>query len=142
MANEETQQQRTGRPKRRSDPDVHRRMVFLGNRLREARQRFDLSQEDLGNLMGTGIKTVSDYEIGRSLISPFSLLSVSRALGLPMEWFLNPDYQLQTPGPRPKGRAEWKVLYPDDPERGTLHYALDVYADGRMTVHRGHSFQP
>ena len=56
--------------------------LLLGKTIRRLRKLKQLSQEDLGDLSGTGINFVSQLELGKKTVRLDKLLSVLRVLGL------------------------------------------------------------
>ncbi len=59
----------------------------IGARIRQARERAGLRQEDLASLVGVATRTIQNYEAGDT--KPFSKLKeISAALGVKVEWLL------------------------------------------------------
>ncbi len=67
-------------------------LKLIGSRIREARERLGLSQEDLANLIGKSQNAVSDYEHGRRAIRISELPELARALKLPIAYFFGDEY--------------------------------------------------
>lgn len=60
----------------------------IGQRIRKERKRLQLSQEKLGTLADLKANSVSHIENGTTKVSLASLISISRALNTPIEYFL------------------------------------------------------
>lgn len=60
----------------------------LGKRIKEARQRAGLSQQQLADSIGVSDKTISAYEVGRVDPPLESLSSISGATSHPMAYFI------------------------------------------------------
>lgn len=77
--------QKTRNPRTRRKTKVVKRLrVLLGERLRTARKRKELSQERLGNLSDLSGKFIGEVERGIKSISVDSLYRVATALGVPL----------------------------------------------------------
>ena len=64
---------------------------FNGNRLKNARLYRGLTVEELGEKIEVSKQTVSQYENGR-IVPPFEkILSLSKELGFPYEYFIQSD---------------------------------------------------
>lgn len=62
--------------------------IALGRRIRMARQRRGLTQEELGELLKVAPATVGTYERGDRQIDIETLMLVSKALQRPLSYFL------------------------------------------------------
>jgi transcriptional regulator with XRE-family HTH domain len=76
--------------------DVTRRKKWheiekIGQRIREARERLGLTQEQLAELIGKGRDTVSHYEIGDRAIVVTELPALAHALKVPISYFFGND---------------------------------------------------
>lgn len=67
-------------------------LKLIGSRIREARERLGLSQEDLANLIGKSQNAVSDYEHGRRAIRISELPELASALKVPIASFFGDEY--------------------------------------------------
>ena len=54
----------------------------LGFRLKMLRQMKQISQEELGNMLGTSYQQIQKYESGKSRIPPYRLLQCAKALNI------------------------------------------------------------
>ncbi len=61
------------------------RRVFSPTRLREARNRKNLSRQELANRYGQSATNVRDLECGRRLLSVPALVSLADALEIPID---------------------------------------------------------
>jgi transcriptional regulator with XRE-family HTH domain len=88
----------TGKTKTRSTTQVD---IALGIRVRQARLEAKLSQSDLGDKLGVTFQQVQKYEKGMNRVPPQRLVDISKALGRPVDWFLqSPTYKPNTTGER------------------------------------------
>lgn len=99
--------------------------MLIGERIRIARRRAELSQRALGDAAGVSATAVSKYERGLDVPGSAVLLRLAKALGVRTEYFLRPvtvnlsgpSYRRRTPLPRKKERAiqgqvqEWLERY-------------------------------
>jgi transcriptional regulator with XRE-family HTH domain len=63
----------------------------IGQRIREARERLGLTQEQLAELLNKGRDTVSHYEIGDRAIVVTELPALAQALKVPIGYFFGDD---------------------------------------------------
>lgn len=63
----------------------------IGKRLKAARERVGLSQEELGQQLGIGRAAVANIEAGRSAIRVEHLLRLPEVLGQPVTFYLGSD---------------------------------------------------
>jgi len=65
-------------------------LVDLGDRIRQARQEAGLTQDQLADLVGVGMRQIQYYESGES--DPYrKLIQISEATGKTVEWLLRGD---------------------------------------------------
>src|SRR5262245_19115453 len=62
--------------------------AFLGERLRQARERRGLSQAELARRIGTGVNQVPRYENGQAEPSPMQLKRLARSLEITSDYLL------------------------------------------------------
>lgn len=65
--------------------------IAIGTRIRDARKKADLSQVQLGSILGITGVMVLGYEKGRSKISTELLGRIAEITGVPMAWLLTGD---------------------------------------------------
>lgn len=58
---------------------------IIGQAVREERQARELTQQELGELAGTGLNFISQLERGKATVRLDKLLSVLRVLGLELQ---------------------------------------------------------
>jgi transcriptional regulator with XRE-family HTH domain len=61
--------------------------VLVGQRIRALRCARELSQADLGNLVGVTFQQIQKYENGANRVSASRLLAMAQALGVPVSHF-------------------------------------------------------
>jgi transcriptional regulator with XRE-family HTH domain len=64
---------------------------LMGQRIREARERLGMTQDELAALIGRGRDTVSHYEIGDRAIVVTELPALAQALKVPIGYFFGQD---------------------------------------------------
>lgn len=58
---------------------------IVGQNLREARIKADVSQEKLGDIVGVSFQQIQKYESGKNRISASKLVDIANALGIELE---------------------------------------------------------
>lgn len=71
----------------------------IGAKIRQARRRARLSQEDLARRVGVVAQTVSRWENGRSPVATHQLERISEATGQPLSFFVQDGNGPQNPSP-------------------------------------------
>lgn len=66
-------------------------MAEFGNRLREARLRKDLSQNELADAMGLTQASISQFEKGQRLPTPANITKLSAILDVPRDFLAGED---------------------------------------------------
>ncbi|PLW77933.1 helix-turn-helix domain-containing protein [Cohaesibacter celericrescens] len=61
--------------------------IYVGSRVRIARQLSNISQEKLGDQLGISFQQIQKYEKGSNRISASKLIDISRTLNVPVAWF-------------------------------------------------------
>jgi transcriptional regulator with XRE-family HTH domain len=67
------------------------RHSLIGQRLRTARLRARLSQQDIGQLLGVTYQQVNKYERGQSALSGVALLDLAAFLRVEVAWLLGEE---------------------------------------------------
>lgn len=111
-----------------AEPDKKRdrykgRMSITGSRIRDARESTRTSQTELAAQVNRSLGWMSDIERGKNSIDAHDLYRLSRILGYPMEWFVDPNYD-HRPLVGPLTRIEWEKMYTSR-ERAEAHWLLD-----------------
>ena len=68
------------------------RLLELGNKIRLERMKLDISQEELAELSGVSVRTISDIERGITDIRYTNLFQIASAFKLSLSDFLNYHY--------------------------------------------------
>ena len=63
-------------------------MITVGDRLRRARKRFNLTISQLNKLTGLSVGNISDLENNKNLPSVSALIPLSKALNVSIDWLL------------------------------------------------------
>jgi len=67
----------------------------LGEKIRHQRRILDMTQEELGDMIGVGKATISSYERGINKIDSDTLTKIAKALYVSADWLLDlPDDDL------------------------------------------------
>lgn len=74
---------------RQEDEGPHPVDTHVGSRVKTRRLMLGLSQEDLANSIGLTFQQVQKYERGTNRISVSRLMDISRALKVPVDYFLD-----------------------------------------------------
>jgi transcriptional regulator with XRE-family HTH domain len=85
------------RPKRSTEFDEQ-----LGLRVRQARKKMKMSQEQLGKTVGVSFQQMQKYENGSNRISASRLVQIARALQSPINFFLDAS---EPPATRTRGEV-------------------------------------
>ncbi len=111
----------------RSNDDSDSEKRSLGQRLRVARERLGLTQEELALRVARKKNWLSDIERGRRGIDVHTLQRLADVMGQSIEYFTNPDYDQQRSAalPRPSTREDWDLVYAGEPDRAAAHASLD-----------------
>lgn len=88
--NEDSQESRLPNP----DLFLPLRHRIVGARLRQLRQEKDYTQADVGEILGCSASSISDYEYGRRPIPMADLEVLCRAIGVPLETFMDRDSEV------------------------------------------------
>ena len=87
--------------------------VHVGNRLRVRRVSLGLSQKELADRVGISPQQVFKYERAENLVPAERLLSLSRALGVPIGYFFN-DQSAADPDAAEGNAFAQEVLFTPD----------------------------
>jgi transcriptional regulator with XRE-family HTH domain len=72
--------------------DLTVNQIELGQRIRRARERASMSQEDLANAVERDQKAVSEYENGKRKLPATELPTFARVLGVPVSYFFEGEF--------------------------------------------------
>jgi transcriptional regulator with XRE-family HTH domain len=62
-------------------------LLVIGTRIRQAREKLRLSQEELAAAVSKDQRAISEYENGKRKLSAADLPSFSKVLGVPLSYF-------------------------------------------------------
>lgn len=65
-------------------------MTIFGNKVKEAREKLEISQQKLGDLVGISRRTIVDYEMGKKYPKEASMRKLAKVLGV-TEFYLAND---------------------------------------------------
>jgi transcriptional regulator with XRE-family HTH domain len=69
--------------------------VWLGQRIRQARERRQMSQEDLAVAISKDQRAIYEYEIGKRKLAVIDLPLIATVLEVPLMYFFEEDISLQ-----------------------------------------------
>ena len=92
-------------------------LTALGQKMREARKRKSLTQQELSDLSHVSIKQIAKIEKGQMNPSFLILKALAKVLPISLDSLINPDVS-----PEDEGAGQMKMLYCSCPSemRGTL----------------------
>lgn len=89
--------------RRKSNPDLERRVSSFARRIRDLREDHDLTQEEVANLLFIGQRTYADYELGKIRIPVDSLIILAKYYDIDMNYIC--------------GVSRKKAPFPKDPPK-------------------------
>ena len=107
---------------RMAEYNVLRRKV--GERIKQARTEDGFTQEDIATRLGRSISWLSFIERGTNMPNLLDLISISRVLGRPLDFFVS-DWEIVTAMRAPRNEAEWRTMFPAQPDRAAAHASID-----------------
>jgi transcriptional regulator with XRE-family HTH domain len=100
--------------------------TVLGLRIRQARDKIGMSQEDLASAVGKDQRAVSDYENGKRRIAATDLSTFARVLGVPVSYFYEGDIE---DNPLDKVMLQEFHELPTDEARKAAIHVIRVFSD-------------
>lgn len=70
--------------------------IFLGQRIREARERLGMSQDELAGAVSKDRKAIWEYEAGKRKLAAIDLADFSQALSVPITYFFDGTIDLDS----------------------------------------------
>lgn len=67
--------------------------IYVGQRIREARNEMDLTQEQVAAHLGISFQQIQKYERGSNRIAAGRLAQLSKIFRCPIAWFFPDEYQ-------------------------------------------------
>lgn len=96
----------------------------IGQKIKSARMKANISQGDLGKVLGKSHAAVSDIERGKTELSVSDLQKIASTLGLPLTHFID--------APTPSSSVNFRYDKDVTPEQ--VHHAKQVANDFRAFV--------
>lgn len=96
----------------------------VGARIREARTMREMQQKDLCALLARSTSWLSFIEQGVNAPNIMDLMLLSEALELPMDYFLT-DNEFVSSFRAPENEADWRMMFPGQPDRAMAHEGID-----------------
>lgn len=105
--------------------------AHVGIRIREARNLKGLTGPDLCQMMGRSTSWLSFVEKGQNAVNVMDLLTLSEILEQPFDFFLS-DTEHVSSFRAPANTADWRMMFPGEPDRAAAHEAIDgVYRNAQ-----------
>lgn len=122
---------------RKNAPDGHPRQaepvdIHVGNRIRLRRLLLDMNQETLADAVGITFQQLQKYEKGVNRISASRLQSVSRALGVPIQFFFDDAPGTDLNGQRPDSSRSAVLALLGSEEGVELFRAFEKIKDPKL----------
>ena len=101
-------------------------LTALGQKMREARKKKDLTQQELADLSHVSVKQIANIEKGKMNPSYLILRALAKVLHISLDTLINPDISLED-----EGVNQMKILYSSCPPemRATLLHTI-VFTSG------------
>lgn len=99
-------------------------LTALGQKMREARKRKDLTQQELSDLSHVSVKQIANIEKGQMNPSYLILRALAKVLHISLDSLINPDIS-----PEDEGSNQMKILYfgcPSKMRETLLHHTQET----------------
>lgn len=99
-------------------------LTALGQKMREARKKKDLTQQELADLSHVSVKQIASIEKGQINPSYLILKALAKVLPLSLDILINPDVS-----PEDEGASQMKMLYcscPSEMRDTLLHHTQET----------------
>ena len=99
-------------------------LTALGQKMREARKKKDLTQQELADLSHVSVKQIANIEKGKMNPSYLILKALAKVLPLSLDILINPDVS-----PEDEGANQMKMLYyncPSEMRETLLHHMQET----------------
>lgn len=63
--------------------------IFVGNRLKNLRNEYNLSQQRIGKIIGVTYQQIQKYENGICRLGPSAMMKISDTLNIPVSYFFD-----------------------------------------------------
>ena len=97
-------------------------LTALGQKMREARKRKDLTQQELSDMSHVSVKQIAKIEKGQ--MNPSFLKALAKVLPISLDSLINPDVS-----PEDEGAGQMKMLYcscPSEMRETLLHHTQET----------------
>ncbi len=104
-------------------------LTALGQKMREARKRKDLTQQELSDLSHVSVKQIAKIEKGQMNPSFLILKALAKVLPISLDSLINPDVS-----PEDEGAGQMKMLYcscPSEMRETLLHHTQETMKEAR-----------
>ncbi|MGQ9531865.1 MAG: helix-turn-helix domain-containing protein [Desulfotomaculales bacterium] len=82
----------------------------IGRKIQRAREEAGLSQEELAARLGCSQSTLSNYELGKRRLYLAQLEAIGRALGKPLQYFLEDEDLFRVEIPETRGAPDLREI--------------------------------
>ena len=99
-------------------------LTALGQKMREARKKKDLTQQELADLSHVSVKQIANIEKGKMSPSYLILRALAKILHVSLDTLINPDISLED-----EGVNQMKMLYsscPSEMRETLLHHTQET----------------
>ena len=99
-------------------------LTALGQKMREARKKKDLTQQELADLSHVSVKQIANIEKGKMNPSYLILRALAKVLHISLDTLINPDISLED-----EGVNQMKILYsscPPEMRDTQLHHTQEM----------------
>ena len=99
-------------------------LTALGQKMREARKRKDLTQQELSDLSHVSVKQIANIEKGQMNPSFLILKALAKVLPISLDSLINPDVSQED-----EGSGQMKMLYcscPSEMRETLLHHTQET----------------
>ena len=99
-------------------------LTALGQKMREARKKKDLTQQELADLSHVSVKQIANIEKGKMSPSYLILRALAKILHVSLDTLINPDISLED-----EGVNQMKILYsscPSEMRDTLLHHTQET----------------
>lgn len=104
----------------------------LGSRLREARNKINLSQRQVAKKLGYTTSSVCQWELGNTVPEIGSLIAFAKFTGVSVAWLLGEETKMGKIMETKAASTVWVIHWTRGSESGVYRY---VYEDGGLATH-------
>lgn len=96
----------------------------VGERIKQARSEDGFTQEDIAKHLDRSVSWLSFIEKGTNMPNLMDLITIANYLGRPIDYFLS-DWNVISAFRAPKTAADWRAMFPGEPDRANAHDSID-----------------